>query len=213
MEINAVMKELFKHIRTCEPLSDKGVVIFTVDEAMKLIQRIQGVYTFIEKTTTEAIVDSQKKGMDDEDYEQLLEEVQAVNKGKHYVMQVSGNLLGNMGKSHPEVSAKVGDVLLPPYATTLLGLEEKQEYEITDAVCMIDDCLERGDQSLFDKIVGQGVGNKLFEVIKYAASDKNDLKYDILYSAIFGMGVIAQREKCGMFGQLTETLAMLEMSC
>jgi len=78
---------------------------------------------------------------------------------------------------------------------------------------MIDDCLERGDQSLFDKIVGQGVGNKLFEVIKYAASDKNDLKYDILYSAIFGMGVIAQREKCGMFGQLTETLAMLEMSC
>lgn len=95
-----------------------------------------------------------------------------------------------MGKTNPEVSAKIGDVLLPPFAAILLGLDEKEEYEITDAVCMLDDCLERGDAVLFDKIALQA-GNKLLEVIKYAASDKDDLKYDILYSAIFGMGVIA----------------------
>lgn len=69
-----------------------------------------------------------------------------------------------MGKSCPEVSTKIGDTLLPPYAATLLLLDEKQEYEITDAVCMIDDCLERGDQVLFEKIAVQA-GAKLLEVI------------------------------------------------
>ena len=141
-----------------------------------------------------------------------MEEVQQIYKGKYFVMQISGLLLGNMGKTHPEISAKVGDVLLPPFAAILLGLEEKEEYEITDAVCMLDDCLERGDQALFDKIALQA-GNKLLECIKFASKDKNDLRYDIIYSAIFGLGVIAQRSVCGMFAQLTDTMQLLQTTC
>lgn len=168
MEVNVVLKELFKHMRTCEDLKDKGVTLFTVQEAFTLVDRLKAIYDMIVSVTQDVI---KKAGnLDEEDMATLLEEVQRIDKGKYFIMQISGCLLGNMGKTHPEVSAKVGDVLLPPYAATLLNLEEKQEYEITDAVCMLDDCLERGDQALFEKIAIQA-GAKLIEVIQHAGQD------------------------------------------
>jgi hypothetical protein len=171
---------------------------------------LKAIYDMIVEVTTDVI---KKAGnLDEEDMANLLDEVQRIDKGKYFVMQISGLLLGNMGKTHTDVSTKVGDVLLPPFAAILLNLDEKQEYEITDAVCMLDDCLERGDKQLFEKIAVQA-GAKLLEVIQHAGKDQSDIKYDILYSAIFGMGVIAQRSVCGMFAHLSETLAILSTTC
>jgi hypothetical protein len=43
---------------------------------------------------------------------------------------------------------------------------------------------------MFQQINGQA-STKFIELIHYAASDKEDLKYDLLQSCIFGLGIIA----------------------
>lgn len=69
MEINCILKEMFKHMKTIECINDKKITLFTVEEANTLIGRLQGIYTLIDKTTTDAVVESQKKNLDDEDME------------------------------------------------------------------------------------------------------------------------------------------------
>ena len=56
-------------------------------------------------------------------------------------------------------------------------------------------------------------GTKLLEIIHWAAADQEDLRYDPLYSSIFGLGVIARRLPNGSFAQLKETMAVLQMTC
>jgi hypothetical protein len=52
-----------------------------------------------------------------------------------------------MGNS---ISGHISTTLLPIYAGVLLNVEDKQDYEIIDSVCMICDCMEHGNKSLFD---------------------------------------------------------------
>jgi hypothetical protein len=67
-------------------------------------------------------------------------------------MEICGCLLGNEGKTVPEVSQYVGEHLLPTYAQILLNINDKKDYELIDSVCFLCDCLEKGDDNLFNKI-------------------------------------------------------------
>ena len=94
--------------------------------------------------------------------------------------------------ANAEVSAHVGNTLLPLYAGVLQDIDNKKEHELIDSVCFICDCMENGDDALFNKIVGHA-GPVLTKIIHKAAEDKEDLRYDLMYSSIFGLGVIAKR--------------------
>jgi hypothetical protein len=45
--------------------------------------------------------------------------------------------------------AALMEKLLPLYAVKLSNFEEREDYEIVDAVCMLDDCMEFGSEALF----------------------------------------------------------------
>jgi hypothetical protein len=50
--------------------------------------------------------------------------------------------------------------------------------------------MEHGTPALFQQISGQA-GSKFMDLIHFGSSDKEDIKYDLLQSAIFGLGIIA----------------------
>jgi hypothetical protein len=62
------------------------------------------------------------------------------------------------------VSGFVGTTLLPSYAQVLLDINDKKIYELVDSVCMICDCMEHGNQALFQQIQGQAA-TKFIELI------------------------------------------------
>ena len=135
------------------------------------------------------------KHIDEEDMAYFEENLEDVDKGIHHAMEINGFLMQNMGE---QISGVVGQTLLPSYATTLLDISNKKDYEMVDSVCFICDCMEHGNTALFGQIHPQA-GSKFVELITYATKDNSDLKYDILQSCIFGLGVIAQRTPAGEF--------------
>ena len=46
----------------------------------------------------------------------------------------------------------VGDILLPTYAGILENIKDRKDYELLDSSCFLIDCLEKGDDNLFNKI-------------------------------------------------------------
>ena len=89
--------------------------------------------------------------VDEEDMEYFLEDLEKTDKGIHHVMEISGFLMSNMGAT---ISGHVAKTLLPLYATVLLDLSNKKDYEIIDSVCFICDCIEHGGPELFAQIQG-----------------------------------------------------------
>ena len=140
-----------------------------------------------------------------------MEDLEKIDKGIHHVMEIIGFLIQNMG-SNDQICQFIGQNILPIYAQTLLNISDKKDYELVDAVCMICDCMEHGNEQLFQQIYGQA-STKFIELVHYAASDKEDLKYDLLQSCIFGLGIIAQRLPLGKFSHLQETLQILNLTC
>ena len=65
--------------------------------------------------------------------------------------------------------------------------------------------MEHGNDQLFQQIQGQA-STKFIQLIQYAATDKEDLKYDLLQSCIFGLGIISKRLPLGKYNHLPETL-------
>jgi hypothetical protein len=116
------------------------------------------------------------KQVDDEDLEFFEEDIEKVDKGIHHIMEINGYLLQNMGDL---VSGFVGTTLLPVYAQVLLNINDKKIYELVDSVCMICDCMEHGNQALFQQIQGQAA-TKFIELIQYGTKDHEDIKYDLL---------------------------------
>lgn len=53
-------------------------------------------------------------------------------------------------------------------------------------------------------------GPVLLQVIKRAAADQEDMNYDLLYSSVFGLGLLARRLPNGQFAQLADTLEVLK---
>jgi hypothetical protein len=53
---------------------------------------------------------------------------------------------------------------MPLYAQVLLQIAGKKDYQLIDSVCMICDCMEHGNDALFNQIQGQA-GAKFIELI------------------------------------------------
>ena len=47
------------------------------------------------------------------------------------------------------------------------------------------------------------------DLIHFGSTDKEDIKYDLLQSAVFGLGIIAQRQENGQFSQLGDFVKVL----
>ena len=124
-------------------------------------------------------------------------------------MEINGMLMQNQGAT---LSAHIQTTLLPFFAGAIVKIEGKKDYELTDSVCFICDCLEHGSQALFDTVQGQA-GGKFVELVHFGSKDKTDIKYDLIQSCVFGLGVIAQRSANGQFTQLKETMIILGETC
>lgn len=92
--------------------------------------------------------------------EYFYEDLEKVDKGIHHVMEINGFLMQNQGD---ELSAHIGQVLLPTYATVLLDVSNKKDYELEDSICFICDCMEHGSEALFNQIAPQA-GAKFVEL-------------------------------------------------
>lgn len=90
----------------------------------------------------------------------------------------------------------------------LQEVDSRKDYELIDSVCFICDCMEHGNAALFAKIQPHA-GPVLLNVIKKAAADEDDINFDLLYSSVFGLGLIARKLPNGQFAQLAETLEVL----
>ena len=91
------------------------------------------------------------KHMDEEDLEFFMENLEQVDRGVRYIMEISGFLLQNMSD---ETSQYIAQQLLPGYATVLLDISDKKDYELLDSACFLCDCLEHGNDALYNQIVG-----------------------------------------------------------
>ena len=145
-----VLKEVHKHMRTMSGLKERGLTLFTVEDANTLIERLAQYAEMFRKSITErqAKVAVLAKKLDEEDLEYFEDDVERVAHGFHHIMEIAGCLLANMGTT-AEVSQAVGSKLLPGFAQVLLNFKEKKEYEIIDSVCFLCDCLEHGSEALF----------------------------------------------------------------
>jgi len=81
------------------------------------------------------------KGVDEEDLEFFWEDIQKVDKGQRYIMEISGCLHQNLGEA---ISPAIDQQLLPLFARKLLAVNDKKDYELVVAVCMLCDCMEYG---------------------------------------------------------------------
>lgn len=81
-----------------------------------------------------------------------------------YVMDISGTLLKTMpDQCSPQVQAK----LLPIYMKRLIDLNSRARdlAPMLDALCLLCDCIEFGNDALFNAISGQAAP-KLIQVIE-----------------------------------------------
>ena len=81
------------------------------------------------------------KKIDNEDLEAFHDEIEKVSKGAHHIMEINGALMQNMGD---DISSHVAQTILPLYASVLLSISDKKDYEIEDSLCFLCDCLEHG---------------------------------------------------------------------
>jgi len=111
--------------------------------------------------------------------------LEKLDKVWNYSMDIVGVLIRNM----PDLtSAAIEGELFPLYAMKLTDYKNREDYEIVDATCIIDDVCEFGSQALYDKIAPEALAK--FTEILYAKGAENQ---QITQCIIFGLGVIAQR--------------------
>jgi hypothetical protein len=139
-----------------------------------------------------------RKKMDEEDIEAIEENIEKMDHVWSYTMEISGVLIRNM----PELaSAEVMTKLLPLYAKMLMNVESQREYELIDGLCMLDDCIEHGNEALLAQVLPQA-GAKFLEVIKTRGKESENL----CQNCVFGLGVLAQRTPAGQFALLGDSL-------
>lgn len=122
---------------------EKGITVYAVDDAVTFVNKLESIVKDI-KADKEDRCKKMKvlaKKVDEEDMEYFLEDIEKVDKGIHHAMELSGFLLRNMGE---QISGHIAKTLLPLYATTLLNVNDKKDYELIDSVCFICDCMEHG---------------------------------------------------------------------
>jgi hypothetical protein len=85
-------------------------------------------------------------------------------------MDISGVLLKCYNQDGA-VMAALSEKLLPMYAAKLTNFAIREDYEIIDAICFLDDCMEFGPESLFQMIAPQAI-EKFTEIME--ARGNND---------------------------------------
>ena len=79
--------------------------------------------------------------LDEEDMEYIVEDMEKIDRGIHHIMEINGMLMQNQGAA---LSGHIQTTLLPFFAETIIRIDNKKDYELTDSVCFICDCLEQG---------------------------------------------------------------------
>lgn len=81
----------------------------------------------------------------------MKEQLESLDRVWNYAMDISGVIVKNYNQD-TAVMAALMEKLLPLYAVKLSNFEDREDYEIVDAVCMLDDCMEFGSEALFQMI-------------------------------------------------------------
>lgn len=130
-------------------------------------------------------IENLKKKIGEEEMEMIKDAQERLDRVWNYAMDILGVLLRNL----PELTcAAIKPNLLPLFAGNLAAHESKETYEIVDAVCLIDDCMEFGPQSFFDEIAPMAFPLFIETLYKRGADHQG-----LTQSAAYGLGVIAQR--------------------
>ena len=176
------MTQAFDHFK------QKGLTVFSQEDAGNFVNNIETVVKTIKEDKVERVKKMAQlmKKVDAEDLEYFKEDLEKTDKGIHHAMELSGFLLRNMGE---QISPHIAKTLLPHFASVLLDITNKEDYELIDSVCFICDCMEHGGKALFDQIQAQA-GPKFVDLIT-REQGKSDKNYDIVQSAIFGLGLLA----------------------
>lgn len=183
-QVNGILKEIAKMLRLFEEFPKDVGTVFTPTDAGTLLTRLREIADLIktDKETRRKQMAKLAANVDEEDMEFFEEDLAKVDKGIHHIMEISGFLLRNMGAA---ISEAVATTLLPFYATPLLEISSREEYELIDSVCMLCDCLEYGSEALFNQISGQA-GPKFVELLHYAGKkdrkkgEESPPNYDLL---------------------------------
>lgn len=127
------------------------MTVFTLEDAKTFVDKLSEVVKDLKNDKAERLKKFKvlAKKIDEEDIEYFYEDIEKVDKGIHHVMELSGFLLSNMGQ---QIADHIAKTLLPLYATVLLNIADKKNYELIDSVCFICDCLENGGQAMFASI-------------------------------------------------------------
>jgi len=98
-QVVAILKELSKQIRLFSGFKDKGISIYSVEDAQTYLNKLKSIVELINADKIERIQKVKKMGkkVDQEDMEYFLEDLEDIDKGIHHVMEICGSLMQNMG--------------------------------------------------------------------------------------------------------------------
>lgn len=139
--------------------------------------------------------------MDEEEQDEFMESIEKADRVWTYVMDITGTLLRTCPEqASPDVLAKI----VPLYAPTLLKMAERQDYELIDSLCLLDDCIENGTPELLNAVLAQATP-KFIEALRRRGAENQSL----CQTAVFGLGVIAEKTPAGAFAQLGDVLDVI----
>jgi hypothetical protein len=81
----------------------------------------------------------------------MKDQLESLDRVWNYSMDISGVILKNYNQDNAVMNA-LSEKLLPMYAAKLSNYTIREDYEIVDAICFLDDCMEFGPESLFQMI-------------------------------------------------------------
>jgi len=203
--MNFILKMIFKMTESFKGFKKNGMTVFNVEDGTLFVKNMDNIVKQIVESNSarEAQVTKLAGKIDEEDMQFFQEDIEKISKGIHHVMEISGFLLQNMGAA---ISGVIATTLLPYYASVLQNLPGKKDYQLISSVCFVCDCLEYGDDSLYNTLQAQA-SSKFVEIIKNAVSKGiKNVNFDIVQSCFFGLGLVAQRQPNGQFGELAETM-------
>jgi hypothetical protein len=81
----------------------------------------------------------------------MKDQLESLDRVWNYSMDISGVILKNYNQDNAVMNV-LSEKLLPMYAAKLSNYTIREDYEIVDAICFLDDCMEFGPESLFQMI-------------------------------------------------------------
>ena len=141
----------------------RGVAILSETQVKELVALFTSVLDMLKNYKSEMMqqYEAKKVNYTEEDIEMIQEYVQKIDKIWGHIMEICTVLLRTMPEvASPEIQAN----LVKFYAEILMNVDARQEHELVNALCFLDDCIEYGDNNLFDMVKGQAL-EKMVEVM------------------------------------------------